>query len=324
MARDLHDILSQSRRALIVEAGGGGDLISALSVCRLLEICRVEYYLGGIPWERFVFDPIPGPRLAKELVGVEVVSENLAIASSGAATIGGSQLTEAIVSEYLGRRVFLFFLSKAGRQLADGVREAMQLVEADLIVFVDGGGDSLAVGSESGLVSPLADSLSLSAARRLVNDCIVLWAVSGPGCDGELTLKELEGRVSAAARAGGLLGAWGLTARAMRDLESLNRSKRSDVTTLMIESAQGRLGPRLLRQGTRRGETSFVGSVTIFFDPAVVFRLSPLAQAVHRMRSIESANDALHRLRVGTELDLEMSAARRGAQSYSEMKEGGP
>jgi hypothetical protein len=322
MGIDLHRVLTHCQKAILVEAGGGGDLISAFSIYRLLEVCKIQCFLGGFAWERFVFDPLPGPRSPWELLNITALSENLALANQLSTTLAGVRLTEAIVAEYIGADVLLFFLCGASRQLAEGIREALDLADADLVIFVDGGGDSLAVGTEPGLVSPLADSVSLSAARRLAKETTVLWAVTGLACDGELTLLELEGRISALAAAGGLLGSWGLTETAVQDLRALSRTKRSDVTALIIESAEGRVGPRLLRQGTRRGETSYLGSLTLFFDPAVVFRQSPLAKAVYRTSSIDSSNRALHRLGVTTELDLERSAAAKGALTYHGLLKG--
>jgi len=316
MILDLHAILSRSRRAIVVEAGGGGDLISALGICRLLDLCGVEWRLGGFAWERFIFDPVPGPRSLGELTSVEVVSENLAVANPRSETIGGARLTEALVAAYLNAPVFLFFLSGGSRQFSQGILEAIRCTDSDLVLFVDGGGDSLAVGDEPGLISPLADSLSLAAAKRLTHSGAVLWAVSGLGCDGELTLRELQERVSLLSSSKGVLGAWGLTETALRDLRFLRREARSDVTALMIESAEGRVGPRDLRQGTRKGETSLLGSLTLFFDPSVVFRHSPIAKAVHRTMTVESSNRALHRVGVRTELDLEMAAASVGARTY--------
>lgn len=57
---DLEDLLG-AERALVVGIGGGGDVVGAVPTARFLERHGVETLLGGIPWERPILDPTPGP-----------------------------------------------------------------------------------------------------------------------------------------------------------------------------------------------------------------------------------------------------------------------
>src|SRR3972149_6491023 len=58
----LEDLIRSSKRALVIGVGGGGDVVGALAAARFLEFCGLKFVLGGLSWERSVYDPIPGPR----------------------------------------------------------------------------------------------------------------------------------------------------------------------------------------------------------------------------------------------------------------------
>ncbi|HEX6438239.1 MAG TPA: DUF1152 domain-containing protein, partial [Candidatus Binatia bacterium] len=62
----LEDIIGESSRSLVIGIGGGGDVAGALATARFLELCGLEFVLGGLSWERRVFDPLPGPRMLSE------------------------------------------------------------------------------------------------------------------------------------------------------------------------------------------------------------------------------------------------------------------
>lgn len=53
-------LLRKSTRALVIGVGGGGDVVGALATARFLEFCGLSVHLGGLPWERFIYDPKPG------------------------------------------------------------------------------------------------------------------------------------------------------------------------------------------------------------------------------------------------------------------------
>jgi hypothetical protein len=61
-APSLEDLIRASTKALVIGVGGGGDVVGALATGRFLEFCGLEFVLGGLSWERNVYDPIPGPR----------------------------------------------------------------------------------------------------------------------------------------------------------------------------------------------------------------------------------------------------------------------
>ena len=68
------------------------------------------------------------------------------------------------MAELLGEETVLVDATLGPAAIADGLAAAAAALDADLIVFVDVGGDALAHGDEPGLASPLCDSIMLAAA----------------------------------------------------------------------------------------------------------------------------------------------------------------
>ncbi|MFL6095677.1 MAG: DUF1152 domain-containing protein, partial [Blastococcus sp.] len=119
---------------------------------------------------------------------------------------------ESRMAGLLGEPTVLVDVTPGPAALAEGIGAAADRLGCDLVVFLDVGGDVLAHGHEAGLGSPLCDALMLAAAARLERaGRSVLGGIFGPGCDGELTVPEVEERISDVARAGGLAGARGIT-----------------------------------------------------------------------------------------------------------------
>ena len=65
-AASLEDLIRDSKHALVIGVGGGGDVAGALATARFLEFCGLRFTLGGLSWERNVYDPVPGPRKLSE------------------------------------------------------------------------------------------------------------------------------------------------------------------------------------------------------------------------------------------------------------------
>src|SRR5262249_14941534 len=133
-----------------------------------------------------------------------------------------------------------------------------------------------------------------------------LWAMFGYGSDGELTVAEIEAALARLAKAGGLWGAWGLTAQMIDELEEAIKSVRTEASAIPVESARGAWGERAMRQDLRRVKLTPLTGLTFFISPTALFEtLSRPAQAVVGTRSLDAANDALHAIGIKSELDLE-------------------
>src|SRR5438128_8531066 len=161
--QSLEDQIKSSARALVIGVGGGGDVVGALAVGRFLEFCDVEFILGGLSWERSVFDPIPGPRMLSEVENVRVLHPYVWMANPESQTDTGVFFAESKMAAAHGKEVLLVDINGGVNGVVEGLEAAIKEFKTDLLVGLDVGGDSLAQGNEPGLRSPLADSIMLAA-----------------------------------------------------------------------------------------------------------------------------------------------------------------
>lgn len=303
----LEDLIRHSSRALVIGVGGGGDVVGALATARFLDFCGLEFFLGGLSWERWVFDPIPGPRSLSEVQDVRPIHPYAWLANAKSRMKTGVPFAESKMAGFLGQEILLVDINGGVRGVVQGLEVALKELKADLLVGVDVGGDSLAQGQEPGLRSPLADSVMLAAYAEFERrGQRALWGVFGYGSDGEMSVEEIEQAIQQVAKAGGLLGAWGLTAKVVSELERVIQEVPTEASAVPVECARGAWGEKRIRQDQRRVKLTPLTTLTFFLSPAVVFNtLSQPAQAVDQSSSLEEANEALHAIGIKTELDLE-------------------
>ncbi len=304
----LEDILRNSSRALVLGVGGGGDVVGALATARFLEFCGLSFRLGGLPWERFVYDPVPGPRSLVEIENVHRVIHPHAWTVNGhTQTHNGVRFTETEMAALYGYEVLHIDLTSGVVGAVAGLEAAISDLGTDLLVGVDVGGDSLAQGGEPGLRSPLADAIMLAAFTELEKKGYqTLWGVFGYGSDGELTTDEIEHALAKVAAAGGLLGAWALTPQVVSELEDVIEKVPTEASALPLRCARGAWGTMAIRYDERRVKLTPLTTLTFYLSPSAVFHsVARPAQAVINSTSLEEANDALHRLSIKSELDIE-------------------
>ncbi len=303
----LEDLIRSSSRALVIGIGGGGDVVGALVTARFLEFCGVKIFLGGLSWERRVIDPVPGPRSLEEVEEVRPLHRFAWMANSKSRTSTGVPFAEAKMAGLLGKEVLLVDINGGVKGVVEGLEAALGNLKADLLVGIDVGGDSLANGGEPGLRSPLADSIMLAAYVEFEKrGQRTLWGVFGYGSDGEMTVDEIESALSRVAKAGGLVGAWGLTHRMVSELEEVIQRVPTEASAVPVEGARGAWGEKKIRQDQRSVRQTPLTTLTFFLSPSVIFHtLSRPAQALQKSASLDEANEALHALGLKTELDLE-------------------
>ena len=179
---DADTLLSSARRPVVIGIGGGGDVVGALATA---EACRAEGarpVVGGVTWERRPIDPQPGPRAEAEIEGARRLAPGVMAASAGTRVrASGVLFAESRMAGLLGEETVLVDATLGPAALAEGIAAAAAELDADLLVFLDVGGDALAHGDEPGLASPLCDSLLLAAAARLADSMDTLGAVFGVG-----------------------------------------------------------------------------------------------------------------------------------------------
>jgi hypothetical protein len=312
---DAHELLGRARRPLVLGMGGGGDVVGALATAEHARLYHgAEPMLGGVSWERRPIDPLPGPRRADEIEGARELAPAVLAATSGThVRANGVRFAESRLAELLGEEVLLVDPNPGPAAVAAGLGAAADALGADVLIFVDVGGDVLGHGHEPGLASPLCDALLLAAAARLGDEGrSVLGAVFGPGCDGELTLAELDERFAEVAAAGGLAGAIGLTEPVVERLERAVEQVPTEASAQPLRAFRGARGETSIRSGRRTVPLSAAAALTVYFDvDAAIHSAARLAAAVRDAGSLEDANEALHTLGVRTELDLEREAAAR-------------
>lgn len=297
--------------------GGGGDVVGALALTRLIEQLGADWVLGGVAWERTPIDPRPGPRSLEEIRGGHPCGSVAVLADAATTSADGIEFSESRMAGHLGRDTLLLDITRGPRAIANGLAEAATELECDVIVMLDVGGDVLAHGHEPGLASPLCDAIMLAAAASLAKPEArsptdrgwrgeVLAAVYGPGCDGELSPDEVLERIRGLGGADALLGAWGLTPSACELVESAAEVVPTEASLQAARCARGERGKVPIRGGRRSVELTPLGAITFFFDPVRAVRsAAPLAAAVRPAASLDEANDALEALGVGTELEIE-------------------
>lgn len=312
--------LRGATRALVIGIGGGGDIVGTLPTAQLLKNFGAETILGGVAWERVVFDPTPGCRHLEEVEGVRPLHKAVWWAGKEARTKTGVRFTEARVAEILGKDAILVSVHHGPKVLAEGIVEAARALGLDRVVGVDVGGDAIATGEEKGLRSPLCDAVVVAALAGAAREIPALLGILGYGSDAELSPEEIDRNLSELAAAGGLLGAWGITPEVADRMEDLARAVGTEASALPVHCFRGEQGLRAIRHGTRFVRLSPVCAVTFYLDPKVVAaRGRSLAHIVGSASSLEEANDALHAMGLRTELDLERQMAALGTRDYRDV-----
>ncbi|HEY2990982.1 MAG TPA: DUF1152 domain-containing protein [Candidatus Binatia bacterium] len=309
----LENVIRSSSRALVIGVGGGGDVVGALATARFLEFCGLKFNLGGLSWERSVYDPVPGPRKLDEVENVRPLHRYAWHANAESKTKTGVYFAESRMARFRGEEILLIDINGGVTGVVEGLQAALKEFKADLLVGVDVGGDSLAQGGERGLRSPLADSIMLAAYAKLqALGQPSLWAVFGYGSDGELTVDEIEHALSKIAASGGLLGGWALTQQIVAELEQVIKTVPTEASAIPVACARGAWGETGIRQDQRRVKLTPLTTLTFFLSATVLFEtLSRPAQVARDCSSLEEANDALHAIGVKTELDLERARYER-------------
>ncbi|MGB7292382.1 MAG: DUF1152 domain-containing protein [Thermodesulfobacteriota bacterium] len=316
--RTLEDIFKNSKRAILVGIGGGGDIVGTIPTAKLLENFGVEHIMGGLSWERSVIDPVPGPRSFHETRNARKINDTVWYTNQKTTTSTGVKFAESRIAEFYGRETLLVDINCGAEEVVKGLLDAADKLDADLIVGIDVGGDAIAFGNEPGIMSPLADAIMTASLSELEKRMHTVMGVFGFGCDGELTMPELEKSIRKIAREGGLLGSWGITHDTLKELEKIVEIVPTEASRLPVEAAKGIFDRTAIRSGRRSVSLSIISTITFYLSPSVVFeKISKPARTISDCRSLAEANEALHNLGLKTELDYELE--RISAEARSEL-----
>lgn len=300
----LDDVFKNSKKALVIGMGGGGDVLGCVPTANYLNFLGVESILGGLTWERKVVDPKPGPRKMGEIQNIKLLSDTVGLATASTRA-GQVRFTESIVAEALGEETLLVDINRGVVGAYNELAKAIKKLGVDLVVGIDVGGDSLARGDEDGIRSPLADATMLCVLRKLEESTPTLHGVIGMGCDGELTLDELYMNIAAVAKRGGFLGARGMSDADKKVLARILPKTKSEASAMVLEAANGGYGERTIRQEKRKFILTPMATLTLYFDPAVVYEISRPAKLIDKTKNLRDADKILRKAGHITELYIE-------------------
>ena len=281
----LIDLALCSRAAMVMGIGGGGDAIQGIPVANLLGKLGVgKIYLGGVACQWWTPEGKPmadawgtavmGPTLypVVELSKARLKAPHFAVVNH-ASHCRGRRPCEARLAELLEPRIpFVAGLTGGVAGLTDSLNQVIEEEEIDLFVGVDIGSDSFHDGREAcPAKTSMVDFMSLGAMTRL--NCPAVYGVSGYGCDGEMQLEELDERVSRVMRAGGYLGAQGLTQDDVLEMERASAAYPDPVEPMSFRAARGEFGWKNVWTHGPFGtvvKVTPLAAVMLFFDPEVV------------------------------------------------------
>jgi hypothetical protein len=279
-------------RTLFVAAGGGGDVVGVLLARRILDPEPAgPALIATCAWERLRIDPLPGPRPIDGFSGLGNVGSRAIEVLPESDTVPPGRSTLPRVAADSGARIFLHDFVAGSHGLADQLRTTATALEAERLVVVDVGGDVLGTGDEPGLLSPLADSITLAAA--LQSGLQPELAIVGPGTDAELAEDDVARRLRQ-------LGAHCAGSVDRGDVEAagtLLAWHPTEASALVAGAATGVRGAVEMRRGGTPVPLS-ANSCAVWVIPSPTLPGFPLAAALANTTSLAEARQILRSLAV--------------------------
>lgn len=311
-----------SKHAVIVALGGGGDVLSAAMFAESLRQEGFSPVLVSLAWERFVKDPLPGPRRPSELLNIDGLSNNIARATTKTTFPSGASINQALIGDYFDLCDNILLDPYQGVcGLVEGFSQVALSYPTAQVWGIDVGGDVLADRSYPGLRSPLADSMLLSALISVFPDARV--AVLGLGVDGELPARICERLVSQHLNMGKILDVVTLPREAVLRMAALLDARLVDTeaTAMVVRSYQGFFGRYLTRDA---GSIVKVSSSTllgfVYRASEIGSTINPLPSKIRFTTSLDEASRLIEQLGFHSEWRYEVEKAARAGQAYPEVE----
>ena len=270
-----------SKTAMIMGMGGGGDVILTVPLANHLRLLGVQtVYIGGVSSQWWnpaagvsVRNFILGPKVydVAALTNAQLWAPQVAQVT-GASTFEGHRPAEAAVSEVVPWETFIGGLTLGVAGLRDSLNQVIAERKVDLFIGADIGAHTFHDGREaSPPFTALVSFMSLSALIQL--NCPAIYGFAGYTCDAEMEIEELDERVGRIMRAGGYLGAYGLSQQDVEDYLRASHAFPDPILPLVADAARGRLGlikiPVMAPWG-RRAYLTPSSTVYYFLDPQVM------------------------------------------------------
>ncbi len=184
-------------------------------------------------WDRYVMDPVPGPRSVGDYQGLRPLTERSWRVTGESRVRWAATPTLPLLARLTGAQVVLLDPHQGAVAMSQTMAEALREFAAREVTLVDVGGDVIAEGHESQLMSsPLGDSLALAALAK-VGVCVSV-VVAGPGLDGELPASRVAARCDEIAS-----DSLQVTPEAVQTCGGILREHPSEATALLAAAALG-------------------------------------------------------------------------------------
>ncbi|MGB0372467.1 MAG: DUF1152 domain-containing protein [Opitutales bacterium] len=291
LKKSLIELALESKRALILGIGGGGDAVQGIPIARLLRQLGVEEVgMGGVSCQWWTPEGNPlaekwgsavmGPTVYSldDLSPAERVHDQVAIINSSS-KVGERAPCEAIIYDILpADYVCVVGLENGVVGLRDSLQAFVTERKIDLVIGVDIGSDTFTDGKEAAPAkTAMVDFSVMSALMQL--DVPSVYGVSGYGCDGEMHLEELDVRVARVMKAGGFIGAHGITQQDAVLMEQACERYGDPVEPMSYKAARGEIG---LHNVWTHGPHGTVVKVTPLGAVMMLFDAKTLAESNSR------------------------------------------
>ncbi len=113
---------------LVLAAGGGGDIVSAVLLAYILEKYGYRAFAGTVVWERYVVDPEPGPAKLTDIVNSLEKGEGYLVVNGSSYMVRSGRKIKyqaARLSKCTGRKIVIFSIEDGVKGYVDGIRNFM-------------------------------------------------------------------------------------------------------------------------------------------------------------------------------------------------------
>ena len=278
----LEDLAHKTKSAVVIGNGGGGDCLVGLLAAGWLKRMGVERVaLGGIAcqwWtapgeDRPELVDVLGPDLYSidDLDEVNQVHDYAAICNTGTHS-HGRRPHEAVLAEHLNDETFVVSHQGGAQGAKDGLKAVVEYFDADLVIAMDVGSDTLSTGDEvRPTMTVLADHLTLAAV--VSQDVPSVFCLAGFGADAELEIEELTENTGKVLAAGGLLGVFAPSWEEIEDLEAVQQKAFDPVGQLVVAAYRGNFGLHHVPTGSPWGQVARMTPAAVpvwAFSPNIV------------------------------------------------------
>lgn len=297
----LTELALNSKTAMIMGMGGGGDVILTVPLANYLTLLGVQtIYVGGVSSQWW--NPSGGPSISNFVIGPKVydVAElthsvlwaPMVARVNGKSMAEGHRPAEAAVSEVVPWETFIGGLTQGVAGLRDSLNQVIAERNVDLFIGADIGAHTFHDGKEaSPPFTSLISFMTLSALIQL--NCPAIYGFAGYTCDAEMEIEELDERVGKIMRAGGFLGAYGLSQQDVEDYLKASHAFPDPILPLVAHAAQGDLGLKKIPVMAPWGRRAYItpsSAVFFFLDPlTLVQEVTKGAEFLKETRSMPEA-----------------------------------